>query len=260
MKTFFRIPTVFLATLSLLATPLCADPIPVKHTVGALHGFLTIRSSTGAILGHGDYYEFAQGERVTARLTMHFRDGSLDDETTVFTQRQVFAFLSDHHIQRGPFFKNAIDAVVESNGNVTVRTTGKDGKEKVETNHIDLPPDLSNGMVGVLLLNVAPNAPAFSLGMVLPTGRGRLIKLDIEPAGTHPFSASPGDRRTANLFRIKLNLGGVAGVVAPIIGKQPADIMVWVYEGEVPVMLREVGQLAEDGPIVSIELSGATFK
>jgi hypothetical protein len=260
MKTPLRLPTAFLATLAILTTPLCAEPIPVKHTVGALHGFLTVRSSTGAVLGHGDYSEFAQGERVTARLTLHFRDGSLDDETTVFTQRQVFAFVSDHHIQRGPFFKNAIDALVEANGNVTIKTTGRDGKEKVETNHIDLPLDVSNGMIGVLLLNVAPNTPAFSLGMVLPTSKGRLIKLEIEPAGTHPFSASLGDRRTANVFRIKLDLGGVVGVVAPMIGKQPPDIMVWVVEGEVPAMVREVGQLSEGGPIVSLEIAGATFR
>jgi hypothetical protein len=257
MKT----PLHFLAAASLLCTQLCAEPIPVKHTVGALHGFLTIRSSTGAILGHGELYEFAQGDRVTARLTMHFRDGSLDDETTIFTQRQTFALVSDHHVQRGPFFKNAVDALVEANGNVTIRSTGKDGKEKVETNHIDLPPDTCNGMVGVLLMNVSPNpAATFSLGMVVPSGKGRLIKLDIDPAGTHSFSASPGDRRTASVFRIKLNLGGVAGIVAPIVGKQPSDIMVWVLEGEVPVMVREVGQLSEGGPIVSIEIAGASFK
>jgi hypothetical protein len=260
MKISLHLLAVSLATVSLFCTQLCAEPIPVKHTVGALHGFLTIRSSTGAILGHGELYEFAQGDRVTARLTMHFRDGSLDDETTVFTQRQAFALISDHHIQHGPFFKNAIDALVEGNGNVTIRSTGKDGKEKVETNHIDVPPDLSNGMVGPLLVNVSPNASPFSLGMVVPSGKGRLIKLDIEPAGTQSFYASPGDRRTASVFRVKLNLGGVAGVVAPIVGKQPPSTMLWILEGEVPVMVREVGQLSEGGPIVSIEIAGASFK
>ena len=53
--------------------------------------------------------------------------------------------------------------------------------------------------------------------------------------------------------------GGIAGVVAPIIGKQPADTMVWILEGDAPGFVRQVGQLYEGGPIVSIELSGTSF-
>jgi hypothetical protein len=56
-----------------------------------------------------------------------------------------------------------------------------------------------------------------------------------------------------------VDLGGVAGVIAPVIGKQPKDTMVWVLEGEVPGFVRQVGQLYEGGPVVSIELSGTSF-
>ena len=243
----------------LLALAAAAEPVPVHRTQGLVHGFLNIRSATGAILGYAEVSQFATGDRVTLRTTLHFRDGSLDDELSVFTQSGVFRLVSDHHIQRGPFFKNAIDALVESSGNVTIRTTGKDGKVKEETSHIDLPPDISNGLVCAELENLPPDAPAFTLGMVIPIDKGRLIKLNIIPDGTASFTAIAGARRTANRFRIKLELGGVAGVIAPMVGKQPADTIIWLLEGDAPVIVREDTQLADGTPLVSLELAGTSF-
>jgi hypothetical protein len=237
-----------------------AEPIKVRRVDGARRGFLNIRSQTGALLGYGEYVEFVTGDRITARQTLHFRDGSLDDETTVFTQKTDFQFVSDHHIQKGPFFKTATDATLEANGNYTLKSTDKDGKEKTETNHFDLPPDISNGMVGTLLPNFPNDIDEVSLGQVVPSGKGRLIKLKITPDGKQSFSITPGVRRTANLYRVKLDLGGVAGVVAPIVGKQPTDLQLWLLPGDVPLLLREVGQLSEGGPIVSLELAGTSYK
>ena len=39
-------------------------------------------------------------------------------------------------------------------GHVTVRYKNKDGKEKVEDEHMDLPADLANGLIPILLKNV----------------------------------------------------------------------------------------------------------
>jgi hypothetical protein len=224
-----------------------------------LHGFLTIHSETGSTLGYGEISQFATGDRVTLRTTLHFHDGSLDDETAVFTQRNVFQFVSDHHIQRGPFFKNAIDASVDANGQVEIRTTGADGKVTEETSHMDLPDDLSNGFVAPILENLPGNSPGLTVGMVVPMGKGRLIKLNITRDRTASFTAVTGARRTASLFRIKLELGGLAGVIAPVIGKQPAETIVWVVEGDAPVIVREDTQLSAGGPIVSIQLAGTSF-
>ena len=236
-----------------------AEPIAVRHIQGATRGFMVIRSESGALLGYGELSQLAQGDRVTARLTYHFRDGSFDDETTVFTQKSTFQFVSDHHIQRGPFFSKPSDISVLASGDVTSRAPGKDGLLKIETSHIDPPNDLSNGMIAVILLNLPPNPAEFQLGMVVPSGKGRLIKLDISPAGQQTFSCTIGFRCRASVFRIKTRLGGIAGVVAPIIGKQPDDIFVWVHQDGVPLIVREVGQLAEGSPIVSIELAGTIF-
>jgi len=248
-----------LALAAAAPTPAAADPIPVHHTQGAVHGFLVLRSQAGATLGYGEFTQLADGDRVTAHLVYRFRDGSLDDETTVYTQHETFQLVSDHHIQRGPFFAKPSDIAVEANGQVITTTPGKDGKPHVETQHIDLPPDVSNGMIGTLLVNVRPATPGFKLGLVVPSGgKGRLIHLDIIPGEQASFTVA-GAPRKATVYLMKVDLGGVAGVVAPVVGKQPPGIVVWVLEGDSPLFVREIGQLSEDGPLVSIEFAGATF-
>ena len=236
-----------------------ADPIPVHHTQGALHAFLVVRSQTGATLGYGEITQIADGDHITDHLVYRFRDGSLDDETTIYTQGKTFQFLSDHHIQRGPFFAKPSEITVEANGQVTTITPSKNGPHKVETQHIDLPPDISNGMMCALIANIDPNGPGVRLTMVIPSmGKGRLIHLDIAPDSHASFTVA-GTPRKATVFRMKIDLGGVAGVVAPIIGKQPSDIFLWVLEGDPPLFVREVGQLSEGGTIVSIEFAGTSF-
>jgi len=177
----------------------------------------------------------------------------------VFSQRTVFHLIRDHHIQRGPFFSKASDCLVEESGDITIHTVDKDGKEKVETSHIDLPPDVSNGFTGTMLLNASPHSGPFKLSLVAPTGKGRLIQLSIDVAGEEPFSPVLGVRRKATVFRVHPELGGIAGVVAPVIGKQPKDVFVWILEGEIPGLVREIGPLEQGGQVVSVEPAGASY-
>jgi len=245
--------------LATFAATLVAEPIAVRQTQGATRGFLLMRSEDGKIIARGELNQVAHGEHITTRLVYRFTDGSIDDDTVTYIQRKVFQLVRDHHIQKGPYFPKSSDYLVDvPAGNVTSRSVDKDGKEKVEVQHMDLPADVYNGMVGTILLNVSPGAPEFKLGMVAPTGKGRLIKLAISPEGEGKFS-DVGLSHKASIFRIKIELGGVAGVVAPVIGKQPADTMVWVLQGPVPGLVREIGPIYEGGPIVSIELSGTSF-
>ena len=123
-----------------------AEPIPVRHLEGTVHGFLALRSKEGRVLAVGDLFQVVHGDRVTSRLLFRFKDGSVDDETTVFSQRGNFQLITDHHIQKGPSFPQPMDTSIDvPNGQVTVRSTGKDGKEEVKNEHLDLPPDLVNG-------------------------------------------------------------------------------------------------------------------
>ena len=97
--------SVALAGVALLwTTAPSAEPIVVQHVEGLVHGFLALRSPEGNVLANGDLIQDARGDRVTSRLVFHFKDGSLNDETAVFSQRGHFRLLSDHLVQKGPAF------------------------------------------------------------------------------------------------------------------------------------------------------------
>jgi hypothetical protein len=235
--------------------PLSADPVPVRRTQGTFHGFLVLKTLEGTVLAAGDSIQVAHGNRVTARLTYHFRDGSLDDETTVFTQQGVFRLISDHHVQRGPSFPHPLDMFIDAaSGQITSRD--KDGKTTQD--HIDLSPDIANGLPLVLLLNLDPAAPPTRLSMIAPTSKPRLVHLLVAGEGEDSLTIA-GIRHKATNFRIKIELGGVAGVVAPIVGKQPSDIHVWVLGGAAPAFVKEEGQFYEGGPIWRVELTSPVF-
>jgi len=231
----------------------------VRHMEGTVHGFLALRTMDGKTIAAGDLIQVVQGDRLVSNLTFRFKDGSVDDETTVFSQRDNFRLISDHHVQKGPSFPHPMDVSIDaSTGVVTVRSS-EDGKEKVETNHLDLEPDLANGLLLDLLKNVPTDAPETKVSYLAATPKPRLVKLSIKPGGEETFFAA-GDRRRAMRFDIKVELGGVAGLVAPVLGKEPKDIHVWVLGGKAPAFIRMEGQFYEGGPVWKIELTSPVWQ
>jgi hypothetical protein len=74
-----------------------------------------------------------------------------------------------------------------STGQVTVRST-EGNKDKVTTEHLDLPPDLANGLLLTLLKNIPPDVAAKTkVSYLLATPKPRLVKLAIKPVGEEPF-------------------------------------------------------------------------
>ncbi|OLB42009.1 MAG: hypothetical protein AUI04_05815 [Candidatus Rokubacteria bacterium 13_2_20CM_2_64_8] len=67
-----------------------AAPVPVRFTEGVAHGFPVLRSAQGERLASGELTQVARGDVVESRLVFRFQDGSLYDETVVFSQRDVF--------------------------------------------------------------------------------------------------------------------------------------------------------------------------
>jgi len=94
--------------------------------------------------------------------------------------------------------------------------------------------------------------------MVAATPKPRLVKLVVTPRGEEPFSIG-GSRRKAIHYVIKVEIGGVAGVVAPLLGKQPPDIHVWILGGEAPAFVKSEGPLYLGGPIWRIELTSPVW-
>jgi hypothetical protein len=242
-----------------LAAAAPAEQIPVKHIQLPRHEFMVARSETGETIARAEFTETVQGDEVTMRLTYHFLDGSIDDETTTYRQQGTFQLVRNHHIQQGPFFLKPVDFTVEAaTGTATSRTTDKNGDVHVASQHIDLPPDLANGFVGTLLLNVPPNTVPFRVGILVPVFGGRLIRILISPQGQQPFQKA-GQTLKATVFRIHPELGGILGWLATLLGLQPKDVIVWIREGDQPAVVRVVGQLGGSGPVVSSELEGTSF-
>jgi hypothetical protein len=230
-----------------------ADPVPVRHTEGVVHGFLALRTLDGTTIADGDLIQRAQGDRVTSRLTFHFKDGSLHDETTVYSQRREFRLLSDHLVQKGPAFPQPLDMTIESGGGVTVRYSDDRGTQKVEAEHLDLPSDLANGLIPTLLKNVRPEAPPKTVSFVAATPKPRIVKLAISAAGEEAFLTG-GTRRTAVHYVLKVDIGGVTGLLAQLLGKQPPDSHVWILGGDAPTILKSEQTLYLGGPVWRIEL------
>jgi hypothetical protein len=235
-----------------------AQPVPVRHTEGLVHGFLVLRALDGNILASGDLAQVAKGDTVTAQLVFRFKDGSLHDETSVFSQRGTFRLLTYHLIQKGPAFKRQTDLTLNaSTGQVTVHYAD-DGKEKTVTDQLKVPEEVANGLVSTLLSEIDPKTPKTMLSMVASTPKPRLVKLAISPEGDESFWAG-GQALKAIRYLVKVEIGGVDGVVAPIIGKQPPDTHVWVLAGKAPVFLKSEGPLYDDGPIWRIELASPVW-
>jgi hypothetical protein len=253
-----------LLALALVAAPsLRADSpppqaTPVVYPEGLVHGYLALRSLTGETLAAGDLLQRARGDRVTSRLVFQFKDGSIHQEDAVFSQHGHFRLLSYRLVQKGPSFEQPLAVSIDGErGLVTVRYTD-DGEEKVETEKIELPADLANGLVPLLLKNGKPEAPP-SMHMLAATPKPRLVRLETTAAGEVPFQVA-GDTRKAVHYVVKVEIGGFTGVLAKLLGKQPPDTHVWIQHGEAPAFVRSEGPLYLGGPMWRIELTGPRWQ
>jgi hypothetical protein len=83
--------------------------------------------------------------------------------------------------------------------------------------------------------------PWYLSSVLVVTPKPRLVKLVISPHGDDPFSVAGASNRGAH-FEIKIDFGGVASVVAPMVRKQPLGIQLWIIGGDAPTFIREQGQ------------------
>jgi hypothetical protein len=249
-----------LAATWLAASPSSAEPVPVRYLEGVTHGFLVLRSLDGASVADGDLIQTAKGNRVTTRLVFRFPDGSLHDETAVFSQQRQFRLISYHLVQKGPTFPRETDMLVDvARGQVTVRYTDQkkngDGKpeEKLETERLTLPLDLSNGLMLTMLKNIKPDRSPKELSFVASTPKPRLVKLVVTSTGTERLRTGRLNREATH-YVVKVEIGGLTGLLASVFGKQPPDSHVWIVDGDAPAFVRSEQTLYVGGPVWRIEL------
>jgi hypothetical protein len=231
-----------------------SNQVDVRYPEGTAHGLFILRALNNKEIGSGDVIETIQGQRVTSKLTLHFNDGSLYDETTQFIQDGRFRVLTYELMQKGPTFREAITMTVDATkGTVTVRCSDDHGKDKVWTQRMKIPSDIANGILPYLMKNISPATAQTTVSMVVATPKPRLVNMTISPQGleTFPFD---GSKLEAMRYALKIDIGGIAGSVAKIAGRQPPDSFVWMLHSKVPLFLMAQETL-EGGPVCRIELS-----
>ena len=244
------------AALALAATAIgpvaaFAEPIAVRFTEGIGRGFPVLRDASGEKIAQGDLSQVARGDRVENRLTFRFRDGSLYDETVVYSQRDVFTLLSYRLVQRGPSFPETMDATVDrESGRFTVRyKTDDDSPEEVVKGKFEMPDDAYNGLLSTLMKNL-PTGTSATVQIIAFTPKPRLVKMLLMPASSDTVmiseTAVPSTR-----FLVKPQLGLFASLLVADI----PDIKMWVSGGEAPAFLRFEGPLYFMGPIWRIDWS-----
>ena len=104
--------------------------------------------------------------------------------------------------------------------------------------------------------DVKPSVLQTTVSMVAITPKPLLVKLAITPHGEEPFTIG-SFRHKAMHYVVKVEIGGVTGFLARLMGKQPADTHVWVLGGEAPDLVKGEGPLYVGGPIWRIQLASA---
>jgi hypothetical protein len=247
---------LMLAALLLSPCPLAADPIPVRFVEGAMHGFLVLRTFDGALLASGDLLQVSRSDgEVESRMVFRFEDGSLFDETVVYSQQSVFTLRSYSLVQRGPVFPEDTDVWLErASGKYRVTTQAReDGQKRVLEGTLALPPDVYNGMILTVAKNL-PKGASETVQLVAFMPKPRVIKLQIVPAGEHQVQVGVLTK-TAGHYVFKPKLGTGLGFFARVAGRMPPDCHVWVVTDDVPAFVRFDGPLFTPGPVWRIELT-----
>src|SRR5439155_25114865 len=112
---------------------------------------------------------------------VNLQHGSRIDNDTKSSQRGELRLIIHQVVQKGPTFKQDMQSWIDgATVKVTVQISEK-GKEKRTTKRLNLPPDISNGLLLTLVKNVNPSAET-TVSMVAASSKPRLVKLNIVPA------------------------------------------------------------------------------
>src|SRR4029434_7293616 len=104
--------------VALALTLLCASlarstPIAVQYQEGLVRAFPVLRTLDNETLAQGDFAQVTRGDQVTSRLVFRFKDGSLYDETVVFSQRARSVLQTYRIEQRGPSCRETLEASMD---------------------------------------------------------------------------------------------------------------------------------------------------
>ena len=234
-----------------------AEPVAVRFPQGVTHGFLVVRSLAGDVVGHGEVTQIVKStDLVESHLVFDFKDGSLHDETVVFSQQRLLTLVRYQLIQRGPSFPEQIEVSMDrTTADYTVRTReGPVQEEKTVSGELALPKDVYNGMLVTVLLNL-PKAASETVHIVSFNPRPQVFKLELQFHGEQTARISQLSRK-AFKYVFKPDIGTIREFFGKLLGKLPDDFhyTCWILADEISSFVGFEGPLHLKGPILHIEL------
>jgi hypothetical protein len=248
---------IIMVMAGLMDSPAGAAPVAVRSSEGVVHGYLRARSVAGETMGQGELIQVVKEDGlVESHAVFHFKDGSLHDEKVVFSQQRVFTMIRYHLVQRGPLFPKQIDVSIDrKTAEYTIRShAGQKGREEVLTGHFDLPTDVYNGMLVVVLRNLLKDANE-TVSFLAFTPKPEIIKLELLLMGEQTVHIGDLSKK-ARYYIFKPKIGKIREFFGKFFGKLPADFHYdcWIVADEVPAFVQFQGPLQLMGPIMRFEL------
>jgi hypothetical protein len=231
-----------------------AAPIAVRLAEGNYRGFLVLRSPDGTAIAHGEQSQRPVGNALQSRLHLKFKDGSVFDETFTYTQAKVFRLERYHLVQQGPSFPTTDVSFDRKSGQYQARTQTKKGdQEKTASGPLEIPDDVYNGLAPTLLKNLSAGAST-TARMAAFTPKPIMLKMELSTEGADRVSLG-GRIMKAKRHLVKVDVAGLKGVIAPLVGKDPPDGRYWLVAGSVPAFVRFEGAMFLNGPVWRLELT-----
>jgi hypothetical protein len=253
--SFRRAAFAALFCVSMSAWSATAEPITVRQPEGVVHGFVTVRSMDGKRIADGEITQSLVGKHLNLHVNIRFIDGSRHEDKVTFDTTKTLRLVRQVLVQQGPSFATQIESAVDAEkGTVRVAYTDDKGKSDTIEERMDIPPDVGNGLLLTAVKHADPSGAESTISWVAATPKPRLVSLVISALGKEPVTHGTIKTEAVH-YVVKTHIGGLAGLVAPLVGKQPPDIHVWMLAGGAPGFLKFEGPLQNEGPIWRIEMS-----
>jgi hypothetical protein len=147
--------------------------------------------------------------------------------------------------------RNVTNDITVRKGRYQVRSRRPGGDEKNVRGDTELPPDVYNGMVIMVLRNLPKDATE-TVHVLAFTPKPTLVQLEMKPIGEE--NVLVGARQVpATHFVLKPKLGLLKGAIAALLGKAPSDYHSWIITRPVPAFVNIDGPLYNGGPIWRFE-------
>ena len=165
----------------------------------------------------------------------------------------MFRLVSYKLVQRGPSFPEATEVAFDrASGRYRARVD-----DETADGTLELPEDLHNGLTGMLIRNLTTGATAHG-HLAAFTPKPQLLRTTLAPEAEDRYHV--GDAaRTAVRYLVTLEIGGLKGAIASLLGKDPPDLRYWIAAGPVPAFLKFEGAMYLKGPRWRIEQAPARW-